>query len=339
MRNLSLILLLFLYHSTYSQIAKSDLPTGHWVLSEHFVFDSELNVSVNIYEGQMNQSIEFYEDGSLSLTLDDGRELPGTWGISKKGMFSIKQWDDEGLGYMKNVEHNFGSGVIVIPWDYLYGLYETEEDSLNGGHSIYKRISDSIYLSEDSKLAEQYFQSGLSTLKENPDDVGGKAVEAFRKANQLRADYYWEAYYWIARYTYFRDENAIDVISTAIKLNPKNADLYVERSNIKLFRKDKDGALGDLNMALIYSPEDPNVFIQRAKLLRDQLHLYKEAKKDCSRAIELDTNNSSAYFERAIINVKLDLEEEACQDFIKAKELGYSGWNIHMKDCDLNNEE
>ena len=82
------IFLIVSVNKIYSQ--ENDL-LGHWVLSEHFVYDTTLNKQINIYSGQLNRAVDFYENGTLKLTLNSGTKVNGTWKISKNGRkFTIK---------------------------------------------------------------------------------------------------------------------------------------------------------------------------------------------------------------------------------------------------------
>jgi tetratricopeptide (TPR) repeat protein len=315
---------------------------GHWVLNKHFVYDSTLNTEINIFSGQINRTIDFNENGTLILTLNNGTKVNGTWKISKSGRrFTIKS-DMVEFGFshtLKNSTHDFSEGNLLIPYEHIYPLYKLEIDSLKGGYSIYSKTSDTSFISSDASLAHTYYLKGLQILENNPDDVGGEAIKSFKKANKLRPYFYWEAYYWIGRYTYFNDKSAIDEIDVAIELKPKDSKLYSLRAMIKSYWNDKNGALEDINWALIFSPEDSELFVQRALILKNQFQLLQEAKKDCNRALEINEFNSRAFYERAMINIELDLKDEACHDFKKAKELGYTGWIYHMKDCGLKNEK
>ena len=204
------IFLIVLSINIYSQDNK---PVGHWVLYKHFVYDTILNKNVNIYSGQINRSIDFYENGALILTLNDGTKVNGKWKLSKNDRKFIIKSDFQGFGFSSTLrrgsKHDFSKGTLEIPFDYLYPLYKSEYDSLEGGHSTYLKTLDTTSASSDTSDAHKYYLKGLRIIKENPDDVGGEAIKSFRKANKLRPFFYWEAYCWIGRYTYFNDKKAI----------------------------------------------------------------------------------------------------------------------------------
>jgi len=338
-RLFTVIFLIVLSINIYSQDNK---PIGHWVLYKRFVYDTILNKNVNIYSGQINRSIDFHENGALILTLNDGTKVNGTWKVSKNDRkFSINS-DFEGFRFsstLKGNKHDFSKSTLEIPFDYLYPLYKSEYDSLEGGYSTYLKTFDTSYISSDTLDAHKYYLKGLRILKENPDDVGGEAIKSYRKANKLRPYFYWEAYYWIGLYTYFNDKKAINEIDIAIEIKPQDSKLYSLRAMIKSHWNDKKGALEDINWALIFNPENPELFIQRALILKNQFKLFEEAKSDCNRAIELNEFYARAFYERALINIELDLKNEACDDFKKAKQLGYTAWIYYMKDCGLKYEE
>lgn len=199
------------------------------------------------------------------------------------------------------------------------------------------RVDHISHLTSDTAKAHQYYLKGLEILTTNPDDLGGKAVEAFRKANRHRPSFYWETYYWIAYFTYFKDPDALYEMDEAINIVPKKASLYAFRATIKLHWRDNLGALSDIHWALIFDAKDAKFYLQRALILK-RMSLYEEAKNDCTTALALDPNYTKAYAERALLYLELGLKEAACADFKQAKALGF-GWTYQMKECGMSYEE
>ena len=52
---------------------------------------------------------------------------------------------------------------------------------------------------------------------------------------------------------------------------------------------------------------------------------YHQAIADATKAIKIDPNNTESYVLRGICLEKLGATEEAISDYLKAKELGYTG--------------
>ncbi len=148
---------------------------------------------------------------------------------------------------------------------------------------------------------------------------------------------------------------AISDYSRAIELEPINANLYLERGNIKNKLKKFPDALADYNKSISIN-HDPNAYYARAQVkieLKDQqgtlddLNLAYPAKKtnatfyyqratckealkdydgailDLTKTIELNPDLIKAYFTRGVLRVGQDSKEEGCQDLQKAKELNY----------------
>ncbi len=110
-------------------------------------------------------------------------------------------------------------------------------------------------------------------------------------------------------------------------------------ARVKAHWGDRNGAFKDINMALLFDPNNPKLYIQRSQLLKYEFNLYNEAKNDLNSALNIENSNAPAYHERALINIELGLIDEACSDFKKAKELGCKSWSEQMKSCGFEYED
>jgi len=164
-------------------------------------------------------------------------------------------------------------------------------------------------------------------------------------------------------------KNALIHLSKAIELNPTYIQAYFERGLIKFDINDYEGSIQDLNKAIDIKPSD-SVFVFRAMakyyagdftgvifdcekaialkpskdilleaynyMGRAKLNLenYDDALKDYNKAIELDPSYAWTYLNRGSVEIKLNLQKEACSDFHKAKDLGDEGAdNLIKKYC------
>ena len=80
---------------------------------------------------------------------------------------------------------------------------------------------------------------------------------------------------------------AMKDLSTAIKLNPKDAKLYFSRSDVKHQLKDYDGALSDLTAAIKLDVKYADAYKRRGTLKFIVNKDYQGAFDDYSRAIEI----------------------------------------------------
>lgn len=158
-------------------------------------------------------------------------------------------------------------------------------------------------------------------------------------------------------------QSALDDYSRAIALDPKEVEalqmrgkIYMEKSDTIAARKDFEQILkidpnnraGKKGIALISKLQgnfaesekiynslaktnikDPEVYLNRAELYYFTKK-YDKALSDISKSIDLDRDNSSAYFLRGKINWGLYERIEARKDFLKAKELGFEAKQIDI---------
>lgn len=173
-------------------------------------------------------------------------------------------------------------------------------------------------------------------------------------AEALQQDHTWEHLFMrgitqslVKQYT-----NAVSSYTQAIRLNPSNPFLYLNRSTtraemidfissidnayqritidndpaLKLENRttrhyDYDEAIEDLNKALKLYPDFAYAWYNRANLyaLSDKL---PEAYEDYTRAIELNPQFAEAYYNRGLVQIVMKDTRKGCLDLSKAGELG-----------------
>lgn len=151
-------------------------------------------------------------------------------------------------------------------------------------------------------------------------------------------------------------QGALLDLNKTIELNPNFFMYYYNRANIKLKLRDYQGSIKDCNKALEIIPNFVLAYNVRA-LSKSKIKDYSGAIKDFNKSIEIDTNFASAYNGRGLVKASLkditgaindfdkaiqiepknelfyvsrggikyfsDLKNEGCEDFQKAKELGF----------------
>lgn len=127
---------------------------------------------------------------------------------------------------------------------------------------------------------------------------------------------------------------AIIDLTKAIKLSPNNSVLYFQRGNAKSLFKDYYGGISDSNKAIELNPNFSEAYVIRGNCYRS-LEKNNIAFSDFSKAIELDKYNKYAYYNRGIIYYWIfNKKYEACMDWSKAGELGYSdAYTLIKKNC------
>jgi tetratricopeptide (TPR) repeat protein len=101
--------------------------------------------------------------------------------------------------------------------------------------------------------------------------------------------------------------------------NPK---LYLSRARMYLALGKSQEAKADLKVYLENHPDDARALINRAgtRFPADM----EGAVTDCNKAIALEPENKNAWFLRGLAHSELGSKEQACEDFSKAIDLGFS---------------
>jgi len=156
-------------------------------------------------------------------------------------------------------------------------------------------------------------------------------------------------------------QGALSDLNKSIELNPNFFMFYYNRANVKLKLKDFKGSINDCNKTIESIPNFVLAYNIRG-LAKNGIKDFKGAINDFDKAIKIDNNFASAYGGRGIVKsslkdiegaisdfdkaIKIDsknhiffvsrggikffsgLKKEGCQDFQKAKELGFSDAQI-----------
>lgn len=97
---------------------------------------------------------------------------------------------------------------------------------------------------------------------------------------------------------------AVEKLTQAIEINPKNARAYNTRGDAFYRLGEYDKAQADSSQAIRLNPHDANAYYDRGFIFY-KLRKYKEAIADYNKAIELDEKNANIYFGRGLARYKL----------------------------------
>ncbi|MEN8186025.1 MAG: tetratricopeptide repeat protein, partial [Bacteroidota bacterium] len=101
-----------------------------------------------------------------------------------------------------------------------------------------------------------------------------------------------------------------------------NANLYLNRARMYMAIGKPKKAKSDFDIYLESDTTNARVYINRAGTrFPDDM---KGVLFDCNKAIALDSDNKNAYFLRGLALYELGEKKQACEDFSKAIELGFS---------------
>jgi len=128
----------------------------------------------------------------------------------------------------------------------------------------------------------------------------------------------------IAKYDMQDFKGAVEDYSKAISLNKKYPGAYYNRAiaffNVQNFQE----SLKDYNKAIELNPSSAKSFMGRGIIKMDVLHDFNGAIEDYTEALRINPDFAQAYYNRGLAELRLGKIQEACNDFKKVKQLGYS---------------
>lgn len=128
----------------------------------------------------------------------------------------------------------------------------------------------------------------------------------------------------LAKYSNNDPGGAISDYSSAIRINPGYAGCFYNRGLVFYNNRQIEKALEDYSNAIRLNPEFFSCYTARGILYMDVLNNDSLALADYNEAIRINPEFPQAYYNRGILLMREKNTEDACRDFIKVKELGYS---------------
>ena len=160
------------------------------------------------------------------------------------------------------------------------------------------------------------------TAKYNTGDLQG-AIKDYDMAVQQNPRYL-NAYYnrGLAKLNLSDYHGAITDFTGALKINPNHAEAYSNMGIAWSRLDEKDKAFDSYNKAIQINPNYFEAYLNRGI---DKYYTadYKGALEDLNKTIQLNRQVGPAYYFRAMIILQSD-KQAACNDFINAKNLGFS---------------
>ncbi|TXG35242.1 tetratricopeptide repeat protein [Seonamhaeicola maritimus] len=127
-------------------------------------------------------------------------------------------------------------------------------------------------------------------------------------------------------------EDTLSKLNTQIE-NSSQLELLLNRGRVFLAIGKSVQAKQDFDSFISQDSTNARVYINRAGTRFP--HDMKGAVLDCNKSIELNPKNKNAYFLRGLAKYELGEKEQACEDFEKAIELGFSILRIaEQKRCE-----
>jgi tetratricopeptide (TPR) repeat protein len=155
-------------------------------------------------------------------------------------------------------------------------------------------------LAKSSECGEAYLGRGCGYLME------GKYARALRDFDKARrrlpvATHMLERYRGITYYELNRPRKAIECLTAALRLEPKDGICYRVRGLSFSLAGDRQRALADLGRAIELDPDDGHMYVDRAGIYVD-MGRFGEAAADIQQALRLLPENGYAYLVRSLIH-------------------------------------
>jgi tetratricopeptide (TPR) repeat protein len=120
-------------------------------------------------------------------------------------------------------------------------------------------------------------------------------------------------------------------LDKAIRLDPKDEELYLLRAYAKGETNEWNGREADYSLVIMLDPGNVAAYAGRAST-RFKLKKYTDAIDDYSWLIDVDPNYYGYFIERGLCRWALNDKEGACSDYRKAAQLGNSAAYVLVKD-------
>ena len=121
------------------------------------------------------------------------------------------------------------------------------------------------------------------------------------------------------------NNEAIKLLKLAVKLNPKEKDLWLALSEAQIRSSKKHEALSSLNEVIKLKPKEENTYLTKASIYMD-LKQPKKAKDFIKKGLSINKNNEKAYFQLGNAEIMLNNYNLALIAFKKSSEINSNFW-------------
>ena len=121
------------------------------------------------------------------------------------------------------------------------------------------------------------------------------------------------------------NKEAIKLLKLAVKLNPKEKDLWLGLAEAQIRENKKYEALLSLNKALILNPNEQNIYFTKASIYMD-LNNPKKAKFYIKKGLSINKNNERGYFQLGNAEIMLNNYKLALVAFRKSSKINSQFW-------------
>lgn len=155
---------------------------------------------------------------------------------------------------------------------------------LGGGDAAHHCAAKALFFLRQYAEAARRFEDLAQAVKSGPKfkaELLGQAAQGWMMAND--------------------PQRADEVLGAAVKLNPDDPELWVDRGLARAARQAYPSAIDDFTRAIELEPRDPAAFTFRATAHR-YLNELDAAAADLAKALAIDSEDADALLERGILN-------------------------------------
>lgn len=247
-----------------------------------------------------------------------------------------------GQGQKDDALQNFETAVKIDPTCanayFQAGLLKKDKGDKTGS-CIYigKALSynDTMKAAQDAYSNNFCWMCGLDYFKKGKTSLDLKeyadAVKNFRMATTICPDsgtYF--SYLGMAYSGLNKNDSALDVLTTALKLDSTNYFVYYTRGVINQAAQKNNDAFNDLSKAIKLNPNALDAYIHRADVCEDMGN-ESSAAYDYQQIIRIKPSYGEAYYKIGLYRQKLG--QDACSYFRKAADLGVDDAQPYVDDC------
>jgi len=122
-----------------------------------------------------------------------------------------------------------------------------------------------------------------------------------------------------------QNDEAIKLLKLAVKLNPKEKDLWISLAEAQIRSNRKYQALSSLNKAIKLEPKEQNTYFTKASIYMD-LNNPKKAKLYIKKGLSINKNNERGYFQLGNAEIMLNNYKSALIAFKKSSNINSNFW-------------
>ncbi len=173
----------------------------------------------------------------------------------------------------------------------------------------------------NTEIGVLFFQRGMikynsEDSEEWPEDIN-TAIKYFNKNIKPDGKDFDAVYHrGLAHAIQNKTQEAIDDLTTAIKIKPNSSRALYKRGNVHLKLNEFEKALNDFDKAIEINVTDSRLYINRG-VVKSILNAPKEAINDFNVAIDINPKSYNAHHNRGLAQQKLGKYNEAIKDFNK----------------------